>query len=509
MSGQYKFDARNELIDEIKLVSETEQTFDDTYGDNHSLGLPAKTNGYATSSKPSAIQIFIVVLLVIILVFLVILLGVTAFGVVQDQLPITAPTTTPTASSTCAPQTGTLTGDGKDDDGTGYNSTIQNEISQQLRTILASQQDGMNFIKNSTLILAQLIQALNQQQMASAQNRTAAITKQLQSIYQKQAMYNQSNVNMLQLILQSSDSALQKLTNIVNTLSNIKDTGVSSAAIIDDILLVVEELLQLQNASALFNSITPVSCQDIRNVLPNGPSGYYHVNSRNVYCNMGELCGVDGGWTRVAYLDMSDAAQNCPSGFKPYSSGSTRACGRYSSGCSVSVKFPSDGISYSEICGRVYGYQYGSPDGTTSFQSSLDQGYIDGVSITQGYPRKHIWSFIAGLRDSYYHVVNCICNNPPGGAQKMDSFIEGNYFCESGNPTSYWQLKLYTGDPLWDGQGCGSQEANCCAASGLPWFYRNFGAGNETTDYLELRVCSDQHTGDEDVPVGLYEIYIR
>ena len=255
MSGQYKFDAHNESIDEVKLVSETEQTYDDInggiYNDTYGLSLPPTKNGYVTgtSSKPSAIQIFIVVLLVIIIVFHVILLGVTAFGVVQDQLPITAPTTTPTASSTCAPQTGTLTGDGKDDDGTGYNSTIQNEISQKLRTLLASQQDGMNFIKNSTLILSQLIQALNQQQIASAQNRTAAITKQLQSIYQKQAMYNQSNVNMLQLIFQSSDSALQKLTNIVNTLSNIKDTGVSSAAIIDDILLVVEELLQIQNAS--------------------------------------------------------------------------------------------------------------------------------------------------------------------------------------------------------------------------------------------------------------------
>ena len=28
----------------------------------------------------------------------------------------------------------------------------------------------------------------------------------------------------------------------------------------------------------------------------------------------------------------------------------------------MSVKLPSNGISYSEVCGRVIGYQYASPD---------------------------------------------------------------------------------------------------------------------------------------------------
>ncbi|XP_019858359.1 PREDICTED: uncharacterized protein LOC109586601 [Amphimedon queenslandica] len=48
-----------------------------------------------------------------------------------------------------------------------------------------------------------------------------------------------------------------------------------------------------------------------------------------------EPCGSGGGWTRLAYLDMSDATQNCPFGFKLYQSGGVRACGRTNSsgGC--------------------------------------------------------------------------------------------------------------------------------------------------------------------------------
>ena len=43
---------------------------------------------------------------------------------------------------------------------------------------------------------------------------------------------------------------------------------------------------------------------------------------------MEELCGSDEGWTRVAYLDMSDQSEECPTGFRLYVSNGLRACGR-------------------------------------------------------------------------------------------------------------------------------------------------------------------------------------
>lgn len=67
--------------------------------------------------------------------------------------------------------------------------------------------------------------------------------------------------------------------------------------------------------------------------------------------------------------------------------------------------------------------------------------------------------------------------------------------------------QLYPDDPLWDGEGCGGDEGPCCNVPGIPWFHKVL--PSPTTDYIELRVCADQGTGDEDTPVSLYEIYVK
>ena len=157
--------------------------------------------------------------------------------------------------------------------------------------------------------------------------------------------------------------------------------------------------------------------------------------------------------------------------------------------------FPSNGISYSEVCSRVVGYQYG----TTLTLITLM------VSVTQGYPRKHIWSLIAGSYQSLEYSWNSPCNTPPG-TQSSPLFVDDDYFCESGNPNNYWSYVLYTADPLWDGEGCGAQEGDCCAAVGLPWFYRTL---NTTTDNIELRDCGSFTAVNENVFISSYEIYVK
>ena len=232
---------------------------------------------------------------------------------------------------------------------------------------------------------------------------------------------------------------------------------------------------------------------------------------------MGELCGTEGGWTRLAYLDMSDSTQNCPTGFKLYESNGVRACGRANSssvGSCQSVQFPSNGIRYSQVCGRVVGYQYNSPDAvyneSDTAHNNINSYYVDGVSITRGSLRKHIWTLMAGFIDaSLNQVGNCPCSQGSTQNSTLQSFIGNDYFCESGNPSTdgTFEYKLYTQDPLWDGKGCSSLEENCCSAPGLPWF--NNVLNSTTTDYIELRVCGDQGTNDEDVPVSFYEIYVK
>ena len=315
----------------------------------------------------------------------------------------------------------------------------------------------------------------------------------------------------------TKDDLIEKLNGISVMLSNVHETSSSMASVVNVLLLGIEELLLLYNSS--FNVLAR-SCVEIKDRRFDSPSGMYLLknpnngSTYNAYCNMDELCGSGGGWTRLAYLDMSDATQNCPFGFRLYQSGGVRACGRpvTNSGSCVSVQFPSNGISYSEVCGRVVGYQYASPDavhsGFTPNHNNLNGDYIDGVSITRGSPRQHVWSLIAGvtqLKSEASRYFSCPCFS--GSVQRIQSFIGSHSFCESGNPAEISTSALYTADPLWDGQGCGSDETACCSVPGLPWFHRDYG-NTTTTDYLELRVCGDEGTGNEDVPVGYYEIYV-
>uniref|UniRef100_A0A1X7TGF5 Fibrinogen C-terminal domain-containing protein n=1 Tax=Amphimedon queenslandica TaxID=400682 RepID=A0A1X7TGF5_AMPQE len=156
----------------------------------------------------------------------------------------------------------------------------------------------------------------------------------------------------------------------------------------------------LQNDSSSFSPI-PTSCQEIKNKQPNSPSGVYLLATSNngtkhVYCNMEELCGSGGGWTRLANLDMSDATMDCLLEFELYQSGGVKACGRETSSgasCVSSVQFPSNGISYSQVCGRVVGYQRGTTDASNNNNiNDINSYYIDGVSITHGSPRQHVWN---------------------------------------------------------------------------------------------------------------------
>ena len=312
----------------------------------------------------------------------------------------------------------------------------------------------------------------------------------------------QSSPNFTELdeqILQTTRDSAQKLINIVNTLSNLQDTSTSTAGVVDDILLIAQELLVLHNDSTAL----PTSCKEIKEREPLSPSGVYLLANANssytAYCNMEELCNSTGGWTRLAYLDMTDATQNCPSGFRLYQSGGVRACGKPVLGAScVSVQFPSNGTSYSQICGRVTGYQWGSPDGIDGV-NNINSYYVDGVSITRGSPRQHVWTLIAE-----YSQSGCQCSGSI--SPSVRPFIGTHYFCESGNPNSGYSNILYTSDPLWDGQGCGPYESSCCNVPGIPWFHRDYGS-TTTTDHFELRVCAD-HSGD-DIPVGYYEIYVK
>ena len=381
-------------------------------------------------------------------------------------------------------------------------------VYQSLDPSLSSLSDGVS-VNNNTLVLSLITQLNNT--MQDTANKVDVIGK----FNKEEQTFHENNTLLLNRVIETVSSSVIKLNNIIGTLSNIQDTSTSTAGVVDDILLIAQELLVLHNVSTAL----PTSCKEIKQQKTNSPSGLYLLATANgissyyTYCNMGTLCGSGGGWTRLAYLDMSDSTVNCPSGFRLYQSGGVRVCGRpvTSSGSCVSVQFPSNGISYSQVCGRVTGYQYYTPDAVNdehgSNHNNLNGYYVDGVSITRGSPRQHVWTLMAGnFEQNVGTDYNCPCADD--STQQVQSFVGDHYFCESGIAGQTRQQQLYTSDPLWDGQSCGSTESPCCNVPGIPWFHRDYG-NTTTTDYIELRVCGDEGTDNEDTPVSYYEIYVQ
>ena len=362
-------------------------------------------------------------------------------------------------------------------------------------------------------------------------NLTIAINELLTQFTHKCPITEQSNSrdtinDLMQLVLTkqllSVDSSSSCCPSQSNTCNNegiqqaIEGLNNSIAMIIDRLHLLTDAVSNISCPdNYCCDSLLP-SCEAIHKKWPNNPSGYYNITSNNgsvrqVYCHMESLCNSTGGWMRIANLNMTEG-DSCPNGFRMYSKGGVHACGRptTSSGSCVGTIFSSSGIKYSQVCGKVIGYQVRHPDATaeriTNIKNNINTYYVDGVSLTHGNPRKHIWTLMSGARDRNVYENKCPCANV--GSKPAPSFVGSDYYCEAGyqgdsNPAA----EFYSLDPLWDGKDCGSSETACCQRPLIPWFYKSI--GYYTTDYIEMRICCNEGTNDEDVPVEQYELYVK
>ena len=258
------------------------------------------------------------------------------------------------------------------------------------------------------------------------------------------------------------------------------------------------------------------SCKKIAERKPNNSSGFYWLqksaSSVLVYCDLEKSFSTGTkGWMRVANLNMTDPNQQCPQNFNLYTQ-PKRLCGKRTNGNGCdSVKFTASGLQYNKVCGRVVGYQFRSPDAFRRFvqsDSAIDKAYVDGVSITHGNPRKHIWTYAAGLvetMDSTYDDFHCPCSSSAG--KQPPSFVGSDYYCESGLYSRPWTATVYSDDVLWDGEGCDGNEAPCCNPPDLPWFCKEL--PEPTSDDLEVRICNDEGQANEDVPIEVIELYVQ
>ena len=150
----------------------------------------------------------------------------------------------------------------------------------------------------------------------------------------------------------------------------------------------------------------------------------------------------------------------------------------------------------------MIGYQQGSTDAFRTGSQTLEGPYVDGVSLTHGSPgaRQH-------AAETHETTSSFFC--PCAGGAVPPSFVGNEYFCENGHPGTT-NIILYASDPLWDGQG--GESTPCCKLNSppgvtAPWFCKQL--PQATNDDLEVRICGNEATANDDTPVELIELYIR
>ena len=340
-------------------------------------------------------------------------------------------------------------------------------ISTQLTALL---QDDISQIKSD---IDQLTVETN--------NSLSQISMQANSDISELSTFTQNAVHQISMQLTTTNS------NIISALNQLDTTQTNISHIATELNVAYSNITSVQTqVISLQTQVASVQTQASDLQL-------------QLYCGPGE-------WRRVAYLNMSDPTQQCPSAWREYNTGGVRACGRPgTSGESCAATTYSIDFQYRRVCGRVVGYQFGDPDGFhTDFDIDNNMVFADGVSITHGSPRKHLWTYAAGVLEGaeINLLSNCPCSSNPG--KKAPSFVESNYYCESGNPTNHFsEHQLYPSDKLWDGLQC---EGSCCTGTITPlWFKVQL--STTTSDDIEVRICCNESTSNEDTPVELIELY--
>ena len=175
-------------------------------------------------------------------------------------------------------------------------------------------------------------------------------------------------------------------------------------------------------------------------------------------------------------------------------------CWRALSGC-TSINYTSGEQSYRAVCGVAEAYAYGNLGAFRNIPSeTIDRAYVDGLSITHGSPRQHLFTYAATLT-----MDGCPCK----GGRNPPSFVGNDYYCGDNvlAPGEEWENKWYPDTVLWhEATNCSDVDV-ACRNDARPWF-RVGTVGGPTSDDVEVRFCH-QTIRDEAVGIARLEIYVR
>ena len=225
-----------------------------------------------------------------------------------------------------------------------------------------------------------------------------------------------------------------------------------------------------------------------------------------------EVCGGPG-WRRVAFINMTDLNQNCPQGLN-LTTYSIRSCGRGHTGrgdCS-SVTFPVDGPQYNQVCGRVLAYRWGLTYAFLGYHANrqtIDGAYVDGLSLTHGSPRTHIWTLASGWFNGTSNgpYRNQLCPCDAGISYDSPTYVGNDYFCDSVETEDNYQsnsAQFYPDNALWDGQDLLNP---CYGLNNPPWFNKTL--PEPATDDIELRMCLHSDESQASTAIELVELHVK
>lgn len=242
----------------------------------------------------------------------------------------------------------------------------------------------------------------------------------------------------------------------------------------------------------------PQTCAELLAARPGAESGPYVLAGRTVECEMDR---AGGGWALVALFDTREGGV-CPSPWRTVDLGEAeppvcaRAESQSGSEDSVELIVPQ---RYREVMGLALGMQFETPDAfSRGSPVGLDGLYVDGLSLTIGVVRRHVFTYAAGGSDHDEGESQCPCL---GGASAPE--VVGDQFaCESGarDAAEGWLV----GDLLWDDD---LDPTSCDAVAAPSYFVADL--GEPVDDPLEARLMADQESTNEDVGLVRLELFVR
>ncbi len=394
---------------------------------------------------------------------------------------------------------------------TAYNYYRLESLSLQLKTLNKRES---NQLKESSIIIKDLLQAqfkmyqnIEQLNISSLNerdqneyyfNKISDLNENQLKIFEYVEQVNQSSINQKYQLDEYHTENMKLNKTQLKILVNVEQLNSSAIEERSQLFELIQNLILLStNASNYVNDVLdniglyekyPISsCQYINLIHPYWKSGYYWVKNQHgvavrVYCVLSQSCigtyyhirGCTTSWMRIAKLSRVQNRAQCFTGLKNYPTNTSSCVTESDSATCSSTFFSSFNIPYSRIHGWIRAYGVGTPDGFRSSSLTINDNYVDGISLTVGNTtnRQHIHTFVPASGSCYR------CSNKP-------TFVSYHYDCLP-------VLKI--GSSQCSGYSCSES------------FYYTF--ETPTIDNIEMRVCRDQSRRDEDIVIEDLEIHV-